>query len=108
MKLSEAIRLGTMLGKFQYFGGYRNYNDTATCALGAAEDAGFDVELPHPTDEADCPACGRVFHEEDPDMEYTIPHLNDDHRWTREQIAAWVETVEASQPVTADVEKART
>lgn len=28
-----------------------------------------------------------------------IPHLNDAHFWTREQIADWVETIEATQPV---------
>ena len=27
---------------------------------------------------------------------YTIPHLNDEHKWTREQIADWVESYEGN------------
>jgi len=30
-------------------------------------------------------------------VERIIAHLNDDHRWTREQIADWVESIERSQ-----------
>jgi hypothetical protein len=39
-----------------------------------------------------------------------IEHLNDDHRWTREQIADWIETVEAAveadAPTPAETEEA--
>lgn len=48
-----------------------------------------------------CPACalggeGTVL----------IAHLNDHHSWTREQIADWVETIEAAQPVPVEAEAA--
>lgn len=37
----------------------------------------------------DCPQCGVR------ELGFRlIPHLNDDHRWTREQIALWVERIE--------------
>jgi hypothetical protein len=29
----------------------------------------------------------------------TVTHLNDDHRWTREQIADWVATIEQAEDV---------
>ncbi len=35
-----------------------------------------------------------------------VIHLNDDHRWTREQIADWVATVEPSETPTPDVNDA--
>src|SRR5712692_10489902 len=42
---------------------------------------------------ADCPSCGlsRLVCQ-------IIVHLNDDHRWTREKIGAWVAGIEPSQP----------
>lgn len=42
--------------------------------------------------EADCPQCER----REP-LKVLIPHLNDDHKWTREEIALLVERVEAAQ-----------
>lgn len=109
MKLSEAILLGSTMNP-QAFGVYED-PDGHTCALGAALKAvGFVVHkvlLPmdamvnstnlawlfpflHYYDA--CPGCGAantVFN--------IIPHLNDDHKWTREQIAEWVATVEPKE-----------
>lgn len=115
MKLSEAIRLGAMTGPqcqstFYYRG--------ATCALGAAHmatghlvhgdllEAALDAEQAwglHDERAIPCPAqcslaltCGFDV----------ITHLNEDHNWTREQIADWVETVERAyetQPQLATV-----
>lgn len=36
-----------------------------------------------------CPSCGKAD-----EVRRLIPHLNDDHKWAREQIAAFVATVE--------------
>jgi len=40
-----------------------------------------------------CPSCGRSRL-----VCQVIVHLNDDHRWTREKIGAWVAGIEPSQP----------
>jgi len=98
MKLSEAIRLGAMLNP-QGFGHNRIYGPDGTkftCALGAAEEAGYNFAgiltgplVFHPP--IKCPACACYFYSEVPVM---IVHLNDLHRWTREGIADWVATVE--------------
>lgn len=105
MKLSEAIRLGSML-KPQAFGTV--FDGKGTCAVGAAKDAVGKLHLSfyyvahaHRWDanqyqwNQQCPVCRGITREG-----VTcgmIPHLNDDHRWTREQIADWVEGVEAAQ-----------
>ena len=105
MTLSEAIRLGAML-RPQAFG--VKFDGVGTCALGAALDASGALGMSETVEakryrewnlnawfqEATCPECGRIrslF------MEGTIPHLNDKHRWTRERIADWVETIEQQQ-----------
>lgn len=112
MKLSEAIRLGAMM-KPQCFNGMTNPDQTESCAVGAAYDAigllgrlrpGLDrvniKELvaeaaPHwiPIIDAPsaCPACGYGM------KWLAIAHINDKHRWTRERIADWVETIENAQ-----------
>ena len=103
LKLSEAIRLGAMW-RPQAFGVLTD--GVGTCAIGAATEAmglPLDDEMPNPR-EWDfvlkiraCPVC--ITH--DPDRLNVVAHLNDDHRWTRERIADWVETIEAQheQPV---------
>lgn len=80
-----------------------------TCALGAARDAGYPiVESAHGYAVEDgrfpavqCPACfarGMVM---GPWSLYrVITHLNDLHRWTREKIAEWVESVEPHEEST--------
>ena len=105
MKFSEAIRLGSML-KRQGFGALWP-SDDSSCALGAAYDAlgcGYsvpamkaiavqDAVMPRWLDElAQCPACS---HRHVAAYLPVIGHLNDEHYWTREQIADWVATIEA-------------
>jgi hypothetical protein len=97
MKLSEAIRLGAMM-KPQGFGlGSGNRKAERTCALGAAYEAG-NVTGSWPSlvqafpivkeaEEQACPACGET-------QDGLIAHINDHHRWTREEIADWVEAIE--------------
>lgn len=100
MKLSEAILLGSMLRpqmRNEFMG------PTGSCALGAAGEAlGFlahgdltpyEVQWPWVATRAvECPVCcARLVSAVDVIME-----LNDVHRWTRPQIAAWVAEIEAS------------
>jgi len=106
MQLSEAIRLGAMLAPqcFQQAKVIDEFgNVLATCALGAAEQAGFDIDTLSEVEAAEgvrtaCPAC-----------EYwawtlggMVAHLNDDHVWTREAIADWVATVEPADAAPPD------
>ena len=126
MKLSEAIRLGAMM-KPQAFGDLIGAHG-GTCALMAAlEAAGIpqtqyegtgrvsngreQVASPRlvwviPAEwrsvmhakHATCPECGsdQVY------IGYLIPHLNDAHYWTREQIADFVESIEKQQRVSVE------
>lgn len=116
ISLSEAIRLGSMM-KRQGYGYYREevrasvmgipaLVEERTCALGAAADAVGRLDEVANDDNvfevvdvfgilgtsAACPVCGAGGRRWD--MSDVIPHLNDDHRWTRERIAEWVEGVE--------------
>jgi hypothetical protein len=87
--------------KPQAFGQYDD--GVGTCALGAALDAsghlddcigdvGWFFPLVTVVDASPCPVFGC---DHDANKYSTVPHLNDDHRWTREQIADWVATIEA-------------
>lgn len=103
MKLSEAIRLGAML-KPQAFGDYTD--GIGTCAMGSAFEAiGItpNAEESAPAEwlaflarDHACPVCRRKQSGGDL-IDGVIPHLNDDHRWTRERIADWVEIIERAQ-----------
>lgn len=102
MRLSDAIRAGARL-RPQAFGAYRD--DGGSCALGAAWEA-LCLAEGRPVDpcpnlrpwaaplealmHVPCPACGYRHYENQ------ITHLNDRHRWTREAIADWVATQEAT------------
>src|SRR5688500_2999835 len=108
MRLSEAIRLGAML-RPQGFGSLRGCNRQpgTSCALdAAAESLGLDLEVLDGSEPSHyraivaqypflatqrCPEC-RLMCDSSPAK--VIWHLNDQHRWTREQIADWVETIE--------------
>jgi hypothetical protein len=101
MKLSEAILLGAMI-RPQAFRAL--FTDDGACALGGAllavgatgEPALRSVRTRWPwvfTVSADCPSCGRsgpVFG--------VITHLNDNHRWAREQTSTWVAEIEPLDP----------
>jgi hypothetical protein len=100
MKLSEAILLGAMMSPQAFRALFR---DEGACALGAALLAVGPISEPAirsvlkrwpwaMTVSTDCPGCGHscpVFG--------VITHLNDTHRWTREQIAEWVASIEPAE-----------
>lgn len=90
MRLSEAIRLGSMM-KPQAFGAYHVRHKS--CALGAARDAGFGKTQDDINAEAlVCPVCDIQLQQM-----VMVVHLNDRHRWTRERIADWVDTIEPAR-----------
>lgn len=100
MRLSDAIRLGSMLGP-QYFGDFYS-GAGATCAFGAALEAidlvfvdSDDVvrQWPWIVQIVPCP-CGLC--RERLRVVDAVPHLNDDVYWSRERIADWVESLETS------------
>lgn len=106
MTLSDAMRLGAAMVP-QAFGDsiVRNGETiTAACAWAAISIGIGDARL-HPNliavrfpellQPADCPAeCGHQgYFGGLPTLEELITHLNDDHRWTREQIADWIDTL---------------
>lgn len=90
-KASEAMRLGCLAAPVQAFGSLWGNADGAVygyaCAVGAMVLGGFPTSILRrwPGHSLPCPeACvlgGRG----------TIAHLNDDHGWTRERIADWLE-----------------
>lgn len=104
LSLSAAIRLGAMLGPQVFDVGHDK--EGGSCALGAAEDSlGYRVMGDYPEcwpepmrstlirmDKERCPECGKQ-----PFLSL-ITHLNDTHRWTREQIADLVEEFEMDEP----------
>ena len=110
MRLSEAIRLGSMI-RPQAFDGW---DTKGSCALAAAaEAAGIDRALlpfdgrhdlryceiakrfPISYSDVPCPQCGNSEKQSSFPFQATIYHINDCHLWTRERIADFVETVEA-------------
>jgi hypothetical protein len=115
MRLSEAMRLGALLSP-QGFGPQAMVGESR-CALGAALAAtqtasagrhGVSTEAYALVNRrwpwlfvrgVGCPVC-----EDCPGWPpaIVIGHLNDQHRWTREQIAAWVETLETTASPQAD------
>ena len=98
MSLSEAIRLGTMMTLQAFRAVFRG---DGACAWGAALLAvgatpGRAVRLAALSRwpwafavSVNCPSCGRSSL-----VCEIIAHLNDDHRWTREEIGAWVGEIE--------------
>lgn len=102
MKLSEAIRLGSLL-RPQGFGALENKG--RTCAMGAAREAvglPMDCQVVTPWAwtyalfEGKCPVCNEG--DRDSGIVYIIAsHLNDEHRWPRERIADWVASVEPQE-----------
>lgn len=88
MKASEAIRLGVLYRPTQAFGEAGDGN--AACVIATAMAVGY-YGMPDLFDDPNgsphypaCPAgCERLG----------LPlHLNDDHRWSRERIADWLES----------------
>ena len=91
-ELAEAIRAGCKLRPVQCFDQFHDSEQSA-CALGAAAEildmAGWDI--PQPTmDDGRCPiGCSHEIRRRD----NLIPHLNDDHRWSREDIADFLDSL---------------
>lgn len=96
MRLSEAMRLGSML-RPQAYG--TSDGPQGACALGAALDAIGKTTNRYSTAANHFPVlCGEAPHPisgETLRVLTIVRVLNDEHRWTREQIADWVETLEA-------------
>jgi uncharacterized C2H2 Zn-finger protein len=107
MLLSEAIRLGAMLRQQARVTAFDEVK--GTCAMGAALEAvgaldaanlptQWDVVLK--TASCRCPDCDEIFRARwvkggvHGATTRVIWHINDDHLWTRERIADWVERVE--------------
>jgi hypothetical protein len=118
MKLSEAILMNGMT-KPQGFGGESFSSPDAPCALGGALQSvgrqlvgrlSVDVNYlavgelwPWTRKEAFCPMCADV---DDLHVRFiaVIWHLNDEHRWTRAQIAEWVASVEPKEPTETPID----
>lgn len=114
MKLSEAIRLGAMLGpQCRYESESKRGDVVARCALGGAlfaatgrstyasgRDRIATARRLWPVAAVRPAACSECSYEAN-DVLHGIVHLNDMHVWTREQIADFVETIEAhvTEPV---------
>jgi hypothetical protein len=108
MKLSEAIRLGSVMTG-QAFNFY--YIESAgaavdTCPLGSALLAVgklheavlvWQVWPWMQVGTVRCPVDGCAISRIDLSANNTISHLNDYHRWTREAIAQWVESIEPQE-----------
>jgi hypothetical protein len=116
MKLSEAILLGSTMSGQCWSVLSLNYPDGRidTCALGSAALAigklnYVALERAFPWIDnvfAGCPECDPLYGAGSTILAVygMIPHLNDNHRWTRERIAEWVSTIEpADEPVDAAV-----
>jgi hypothetical protein len=143
MKLSEAIRLGSMIGPQAYgarrktvkrgFLGLFGPKVEAFCAMGAAYAAVGASTVTRPARPGElagaerggisryqggelvtfitcpwytfleritpCPACSR----DEMELDRLIAHLNDKHKWTRERIADFVETLEPKDPDVLDI-----
>lgn len=86
MKLWEAMLKGSKM-KPQCFG--LTYENGGSCAVGAANDGGYRSFYSKEYDtlgQQPCPVCNldRGFNS------HLIPHLNDDHKWSRECIAYYI------------------
>lgn len=108
LELATAIRLGASRRPHQAFGRYFE-GTRSSCALGAAYEGMYrlpaDAEAlrPHRLDRLfdclentirRCPeGCRKTL-----PLAAIIVHLNDDHHWGREQIAAWLGGGEAQPP----------
>lgn len=123
MKFSEAIRLGAM-STGQCFGvSYNKVNGdvTETCALGAAMHAIGGIGEKWPVEWnwaydtlAYCPmGCSHPYGWEAPCVLMVTAHLNDGHKWSRERVADYVESMELKHApsfvaATVEHESART
>ncbi len=110
LRFSEAIRLGAMLRPQSFDCLFDSVNERS-CAIGAAIEAVSGKFLylsdsavyrmwPFLAGYGNCPVCRRSG-----PVLTRIICLNDGHKWTRERIADWVETIEpkeAPEPCVVD------
>jgi hypothetical protein len=82
IKPSDAIRLGCLIAPVQVFEISGDPESGEACAIAAMGRGGFTGDVPYPHPYPQCPAC---------EQPGGVVHLNDDHRWTRERIADWLE-----------------
>ena len=112
-ELAAFIRAGAARREEQAFGDYFK-GKHASCALGAAYEGMYrlpdNADGTRPTKDLEwffdclegtirkCPAesCPKRL-----TLAAILVHLNDDHRWTREQIATWLEDEKANCRLTA-------
>jgi len=98
---SEAIREGAKLRPQSF---RQMYRDGSTCAIGAGYEAmtgGLEgvsaavpeLEYPYLKEPSTCPV-SQCQDEDAVDMTDVIIHLNDSHRWSRADIADWLEKEE--------------
>lgn len=123
MKLSEAIRLGAMMGPPTH--DRWTGKDGSSCVVGAALLSAGIVERPilskgfrevflarFPIVEhlPPCPQCGEdniARHGGSNPIHWGLQHLFHEHRWSREDIADFVETIEREQEPATEPELAR-
>jgi hypothetical protein len=101
MKLSEAIRLGAM-DTPQAFYETRDHKG-GTCAMGAALHAIGVVGRPYSATIEFFPLALKAAdhplrRDDDWIVISIIRDLNDEYKWSRQRIADWVETIEATVP----------
>ena len=115
MKLSEAIRLGSMMRPKQTFGMFVDIDNNSSYAIGAALEAigmeangtfaptvSYEILFNHFTPDmgnirSKCPIRNCPINFDKENIVQLIVHLNDDHRWSRERIADFVESLELAQ-----------
>ncbi len=108
-ELASFIREGAERRPDQAFGDYYR-GQRASCALGAAYEGMYrlprEVTGLHPTKDLewffDClegtvRACPGESCKKKLVLAAIIVHLNDDHRWSREQIATWLESINGTR-----------
>ena len=95
-EIAAAMRRGCALRPIQTFGTIGN-NFDAACAYGAYMAAGGTGGDPRQAallgEGRDCPIGGRANCGRISSVANLIVHLNDDHRWTREAIAGWLDSL---------------
>lgn len=104
MKLSEAVRLGSLY--LTPLAGIRNDGNGQGCAIGMAEFAfgcrknDLETKLPWLGEECNFPCdCDHVFY----GINYAIAHVFNQHvcgdkTWTLDQLADWIASIDPQEP----------
>ena len=107
MRMYEAMRLGAMLWPQAFLTANENGGKCARLsalhAIGKEWEDGFDVENTLAGPVVGCPSCNHIT--QIGSVAEIIVHLNDEHRWTREQIAEWLEPIEEAFYAAREKEK---